>query len=146
MKKLFLSASVVVLFVVYALYQRYGNDDVQVVAPKTTVPPQQSGNTSSPSQSITYKDGSYTGSVTDAYYGNVQVKVTISGGKISDVQFLDYPHDRRTSEEINQQAMPYLKTETIQAQSAQVDVVSGATQTSEAFQQSLQSALNKAKS
>jgi uncharacterized protein with FMN-binding domain len=93
-----------------------------------------------------YKDGQYTGDSADAYYGFIQVKVTISGGKIADVVFLDYPQDRRTSIEINSQAMPYLKQEAIAAQSAQVDIVSGATDSSRAVVKSLQSALNKARS
>lgn len=91
-----------------------------------------------------YKDGTYVGNVSDAFYGYVQVQVTISGGKITDVQFLQYPNDRNTSVYINQQAMPYLKQEAIAAQSANVAGVSGATQTSRAFIESLQSALNKA--
>jgi len=93
-----------------------------------------------------YKDGEYTGNTADAFYGNIQVKAIIQGGKITDVQFLQYPNDRSTSIMINQQAMPYLKQEAIQAQSAQVDIVSGATDSSQAFQQSLQSALSQAKS
>lgn len=92
-----------------------------------------------------YRNGSYTGPVRDAYYGNVQVKAIISGGKIVDVQFLDYPQDRSTSIAINSQAMPYLTQEAIQAQSANVDIISGATDTSLAFQQSLASALSQAK-
>ncbi len=92
-----------------------------------------------------YADGQYNGSVADAYYGNVQVAVTVSGGKISNVQFLDYPHDRSTSREINSQAMPYLIQEALQAQNANVDVISGATFTSQAFVESLASALAKAK-
>ncbi len=92
-----------------------------------------------------YYDGKYTGISADAYYGNVQVQVTILNGKITDVIFLDYPQDRRNSIVINNEAMPYLKQETIQAQSANIDIVSGATATSEAFQQSLASALAKAK-
>lgn len=92
-----------------------------------------------------YKDGAYLGVVADAFYGNVQVKATISGGKITNVVFLDYPHDRQTSREINSQAMPILKQEAIQIQTANVDIVSGATQTSLAFVHSLQSALNQAK-
>src|SRR5581483_2062800 len=48
-----------------------------------------------------YADGSYTGSVADAYYGYIQVKAVISGGKITDVQFLQYPNDRSTSIMIN---------------------------------------------
>lgn len=92
-----------------------------------------------------YKDGQYTGNSIDAYYGYVQVKATISGGKITDVQFLDYPQDRNTSRMINSQAMPYLQQEAIQAQGSQVDIISGATATSGAFIQSLQSALDQAK-
>lgn len=75
----------------------------------------------------------------------VQVKATIQNGKIVAVDFLQYPNDRRTSQYINSQAMPILQSEAIQAQSANVDIVSGATDTSMAFQQSLASALAKAK-
>lgn len=92
-----------------------------------------------------YADGSYTGSVADAYYGSVQVKAVIRGGKIADVQFLQYPNDRSNSRYINDQAMPLLTQEAIQAQSAQVSGVSGATFTSDAFVQSLTSALALAK-
>ena len=92
----------------------------------------------------TYKDGTYTGSVADAYYGNVQTKATISGGKITNVTFLQYPHTHSTSVFINQQAMPYLQQEVIQTQSAHVNIVSGATYTSQAFIQSLSRALSQA--
>jgi len=68
----------------------------------------------------------------------------VQGGKLTDVQFLDYPHDRRTSQRINQQADPWLIQEAIQAQSANVDIISGATLTSQAFAQSLYTALNQA--
>jgi len=91
-----------------------------------------------------YRDGEYTGDVADAYFGQVQVKVVIQGGRITDVQFLNYPHDRRTSQRINQQAMPWLQQEAIQAQSASVDLISGATLTSQAFIESLQTALQGA--
>ncbi len=92
-----------------------------------------------------YADGSYTGSPADAYYGTVQVKAIISSGTIADVQFLQYPSDRSTSRYINSQAMPMLTQEAIQAQSANVNGVSGATATSGAFVQSLASALSLAK-
>ncbi len=107
------------------------------VPPTTTPVPQQAGQ---------YKDGSYTGTVADAFYGPLQVQVTITSGKISGVQFLQAPNDRSESIEINQQAEPTLTQEAIQAQSAQVDVVSGATQTSQAFVESMKSALSQAKS
>jgi uncharacterized protein with FMN-binding domain len=92
-----------------------------------------------------YKNGTYTGPTVNAFYGFVQVKVSIQNGKIANVQFVKYPNDRRTSVRINSVAMPYLQTEAIQAQSANVDVISGATLTSEAFMESLQSALDSAK-
>lgn len=92
-----------------------------------------------------YKDGTFTGSSVDAFYGNVQVQMVISGGKITDVQFLDYPQDRSNSVRINTQAMPLLKSEAISVQNAQVNIVSGATATSQAFIQSLGNALFQAK-
>jgi uncharacterized protein with FMN-binding domain len=91
-----------------------------------------------------YADGTYTGSAADAYYGTIQVRAVVLGGKIADVQFLQYPNDRRTSIDINSQAMPLLKNEAIKAQSAQVDIVSGATDSSQAFRESLSSALSQA--
>lgn len=99
----------------------------------------------SPTTGGQYKDGSYTGSVADAYYGLIQVQAIIQGGQINDVQFLSYPNDRQNSIRINTYAMPILKSEAIQAQNANVDIVSGATLSSQAFQQSLASALVKAK-
>ncbi len=92
-----------------------------------------------------YKNGTFTGAAADAFYGQVRVKVVIQSGKISAVQILEYPSDRRTSQRINSIAIPYLQSEAIQAQSANVDIISGATLTSEAFMLSLQSALNGAK-
>ncbi len=91
-----------------------------------------------------YRDGAYTGNIADAVYGPLQVKAIIQGGKLTDVQVLDYPHDRRTSQNINRQALPYLRYEAIQAQNAQIDIISGATLTSQAYAESLQAALNGA--
>jgi uncharacterized protein with FMN-binding domain len=97
------------------------------------------------SSGLSYKNGTYTGAVADAYYGNLQVQAVISGGKITDVIFLQYPSDNRTSQYVNSQADPMLKQEAIQVQSAQVDIVSGASASSQAFQQSLADALSQAK-
>ena len=91
-----------------------------------------------------YANGSYTGSAVDAYYGTVQVKAVVQNGQLADVTFLQYPSDRSTSRYINGQAMPMLAQEAIAAQSAQVNGISGATFTSQAFQQSLRSALMQA--
>ena len=92
-----------------------------------------------------YKDGSYVGDVVDAYYGNVQVKAIISGGKITDVQFLDYPQDRQNSVRINLYAMPKLISEAISIQDSNVNTVSGASFTSTAYRESLSSALSQAR-
>lgn len=141
MKKYALSGLVIIAFVVYALhYQAESNAAISNVVAQQPQPMM-----GTPMMKTTsYKDGSYTGSVADAFYGNVQVKAVISGGKITDVVFLDHPQDRRTSQMINDQAMPMLTQEAISAQSANVDIVSGATATSNAFKESLQSALTKA--
>jgi uncharacterized protein with FMN-binding domain len=120
-------------------------------APPTAIPATPASPAPSPMPAPTqaalglYSDGSYTGAEVDAFYGLVQVQATIQQGKITAVEFLEYPNDRRTSVRINRIAMPYLTTEAIQAQSAEVDIISGATLTSEAFAQSLQTALDTAR-
>jgi len=92
----------------------------------------------------TYKDGTYTGQDFQNQFGDTQVKVTISGGRITDVQALQLPYDRQRSAEISQYAAPQLHDEVLQAQSAQIDTLSGATYTSDAYAQSVQSALDQA--
>ncbi len=101
--------------------------------------------TATPLQTGQYKDGVYTGPQIDAYYGMVEVQATVQNGQIASVQFLEYPHDRRTSQRINSIAMPWLQQEAVQAQSANVALISGATLTSEAFVYSLDAALKSAK-
>jgi uncharacterized protein with FMN-binding domain len=94
----------------------------------------------------TYKDGIYTGSVADAVYGKLQVVATISGGMITDITWPIYPNSGGHTIQVSASALPELKQEAIAAQSANVSVVSGATQDSEAFQQSLAAALAQAQS
>ena len=67
-----------------------------------------------------------------------------SGGRITDVQALRLPFDRQRSNEISQFVEPILRSEALQAQSAQIDTVSGATYTSDAYDMSLQSAIDRA--
>jgi uncharacterized protein with FMN-binding domain len=145
MKKFLLSAFVVASFSVFAIIDRLSNltQNTALSSPINFGPNNLSSNPKT-AANTNYKDGTYTGISADAFYGNIQVKAIISGGKITDVQFLDYPQDRRNSIEINSQAMPLLKSEAIQIQNANVDIISGATATSQAFVQSLQSALNQA--
>lgn len=107
----------------------------QPVAVVQTQPAQQSGQ---------YKNGTYTGPSVDVFYGYVQVQAVIQNGQLADVRFLQYPSDRRTSQSINRQAMPILTQEAVQAQSASVNGVSGASATSQGFVQSLENALSQA--
>ncbi|MFC9326208.1 FMN-binding protein [Kitasatospora sp. NPDC057015] len=85
-----------------------------------------------------------TGNAADTRFGPVQVRVTLDGTRITKVEAVEYPtHDRR-DQEINGYAVPLLNQEAIDAQSADIDVVSGATFTSQGYATSLQSALDQA--
>ena len=90
-----------------------------------------------------YADGTYTGDTVRIRYGDVQVQAVIENGTLTEVAWLALPTDRE-SDQINRQATPILTQEAIEVQSAEVDVISGATMTSEAFMQSLDSALEQA--
>lgn len=92
-----------------------------------------------------YKNGTYTGSVENAIYGNLQVAVTISGGAITNVAYPVSPNAPGHTSEVSAFALPALAQEAIAVQSANVAIVSGATQDSQAFQQSLAAALAQAK-
>jgi uncharacterized protein with FMN-binding domain len=106
--------------------------------------PSDSGASPSPSAGSGFKDGTYTGQDVFTQFGDVQVKVTIAGGRITDVQPLQMPFEKPRSAEITQFAGPQLHDEVLQAQSAQIDTLSGATYTSEAYAQSVQAALDQA--
>lgn len=105
----------------------------------------QPSDTTAPSN-ISYKNGVYTGAVGSAsQYGDIQVKVTIAGGKITDIEYLQFPSGGGHTAEVTAFAKPALKQEAIAKQSANIDTVTGATQDTEGFIQSLQSALDQAK-
>jgi len=88
--------------------------------------------------------GTFTGAAADTRFGPVQVQITISNGKITNVTAPQYPTESFRDQQINAQAIPYLIQETLQAQSANIQGVGGASYTSEGFYQSLVSALSKA--
>ncbi len=87
-----------------------------------------------------------TGPVVATPYGDVQLKVTLTGGRISDITPLQLPNDRQRSAYISSVAGPILRDEALQAQSAQIDLLSGATYTSEGYAQSIQAVLDRARS
>ncbi|WP_306190174.1 FMN-binding protein [Streptomyces sp. MK5] len=85
-----------------------------------------------------------TGATTQTKYGPVQVRITLTGGKITGADAVQSPDETARSKDINSTALPKLDQETLQAQSADIDTVSGATYTSAGYKQSLQSALDRA--
>jgi len=122
---------------------------VTAEAPATTVPtappPSSSSPTTAPATTTTAPGGTRVidGPVASNDYGDVQVRVTLKGGQIVDVQALQLPHDRSRSVSISNAAGPILRREALQAQSARIDLVSGATYTSDSYAESLQGALDK---
>lgn len=106
----------------------------------TSAPASSSGSSSSASGS----GKTVTSDVISTRYGNVQLTVTISGGKITSVQALQLPTTDPKSSEISSYAEPLLRQSALSKQSANIDVVSGATYTSDGYKTALQSALDKA--
>ena len=91
----------------------------------------------------TAADATVAGPVVDTQFGPVQVQVDVSGGTITDVVALQLPSGGRSGR-ISNRVEPILREEALQAQSANIDTVSGATYTSDAYAQSLQAALDQA--
>jgi uncharacterized protein with FMN-binding domain len=86
----------------------------------------------------------FDGSTVQTRWGPVRVRITVDGGKVTDVTAVTYPTSNRRDQEINAYALPQLRTEALTAQSADIDSVSGATVTSEGYKESLQAALDAA--
>ncbi|RNM13655.1 FMN-binding protein [Nocardioides pocheonensis] len=103
-----------------------------------------SGSASGSSGSSSSKATSVTGDTAQTQWGPVQVEITVSGGRITAVDVPVYPSDNPRDQEINSYALPQLIQETLDQQSANIDMVSGATVTSDGYLQSLQSALDQA--
>jgi uncharacterized protein with FMN-binding domain len=76
--------------------------------------------------------------------GTVQVRITVAGGKITASEAVQHPQESRRDVEINDYALPILGKQAVQAQSASIDTVSGATVTSDGYLKSLQSAIDRA--
>ena len=85
-----------------------------------------------------------TGSVAQTRWGPVQVRISVGSGRITDVAVVQSPNGNSRDQRINSYALPTLVQETLSAQSANIDMVSGATVTSQGYVQSLQSALDQA--
>lgn len=157
MKKFTLATIIIGAFILFSLLANHTNtlallpksstDPGSSAAPSSGVPPVSGTSGTSDATAAPnalYKDGTYTGSVADAQWGDIQIQLVIQQGKIANITFLQYPNERNRSVEINNYADPQLVTEAIQAQSATVDIITGATDSSEAFMQSLADALSQA--
>ncbi|HEY3190290.1 MAG TPA: FMN-binding protein [Solirubrobacteraceae bacterium] len=109
-------------------------------APAPTVPAAVSSGSSTARVSGKQVDGD----VVATRYGDVQVRITVSGGKVVDVTPLALPQSDGRSVQISTTAAPLLRQEVLSAQSGNVDGVSGATYTSQGYEQSAASAIAKA--
>jgi hypothetical protein len=85
-----------------------------------------------------------TGNVAQTRWGPVQVRLTVSAGRIVAADAVQYPNGNGTDQQINSYALPVLAREVLAAQSARIDLVSGATVTSDGYVTSLQSAIDRA--
>ncbi|MER6139762.1 FMN-binding protein [Streptomyces sparsogenes] len=140
------TASTVAGVVLLLSLKPHVNAATAVAAPSPSAP---SSGASSPSPSTSHTTsarptGTYTGDTVNTRYGPVQLAVTLAQGKITAVKALQTPSGDGRSQQIASYAVPQLTSETLSAQSARIDAVSGATYTSEGYVQSLQSALDKA--
>jgi uncharacterized protein with FMN-binding domain len=123
------------------------SDSATSLTPGSSAAPATTAETTQPSELAVersgYADGVYLGSAEYTEWGDVQVQVTISDGAIIDVAAVQYPTSRKSSS-INNRAVPMLEAEAVTLQSADLDVVSGATYTSRTYADSLQAALDQA--
>ncbi len=109
---------------------------VTLAAPTTAVP------TAAPITAPTVQ--AFNGELVDTQYGPVQVQLQFTNGSISEVAVVAAPSGDGRSIRINAEALPMLRSEVLAAQSARIDTISGATYTSDAYRQSLQSAVDQA--
>ena len=111
-------------------------------------PPASSSSSSSTSSSTSKTSGSgattYAGDAVMTRWGLVQVQITVANGKITKSDVLQIPWDNPRDQQINSYAVPILNQEAVTAQSASIDMISGATVTSVGYTQSLQSAIDQA--
>lgn len=129
-------ASVATTTVAAAAGTSTGSSTTAAAAPTTTSSP-----TGTPGTTGTT---TVTGDAVQTRWGPVQVQLTIADGKVTAVTVLQQPSSNGRDVEINDAALPVLEQETMKAQSAQIDSVSGATYTSQGYVGSLQSALDQA--
>lgn len=117
--------------------------NTQSDAGTTTTAPSATASASS-SASSSSGDGTYTGDAVETRWGTVQVEITVENGRITSSDAVQFPSESRKDQQINAYAVPALNAEVVQAQSASIDAISGATVTSDGYIESLQSAIDAA--
>lgn len=120
-----------------------GTDPGSAATP-TPTPSADAGSGSSGSSGSSSSSGTFTGDAVQTRYGPVQVEITVKDGSITKSVVTQVPWNDHKDQEINSYAVPILNDEAVQAQSAGIDMVSGATFTSDGYIQSLQSAIDRA--
>jgi uncharacterized protein with FMN-binding domain len=152
MRKTFVIIFAVAILGGLSFYVNKSNANDQISSTSTTADSTSSNSSdlsasknSNSSATGAYKNGTYSGTTAETPYGAVQVAAVISGGKITDIEFLKMPSEEDRSRQITKMAIPLLKESTLNRQSARkLDMVTGATSTYYGYQESLQAALDKA--
>jgi uncharacterized protein with FMN-binding domain len=121
-----------------------GDSAPSATTPSGTATTPSSTPSASPSSASSTSTKTVTGDAVDTRWGPVQVQITVQNGTITAVNAVEYPQNNSRDEQINAYAIPQLNQEALSAKSASIDMVSGATYTSEGYLGSLQSALDKA--
>jgi len=132
------------LTVVTLLFGYHTSTSAQMSGGSSVLASPTRGGASTSGQSSGTTPATITGDSTGTRWGPVQVAITVSNGTITAVDVVDYPSGNGRDRQINSRALPILVRETLDAQSADIDMVSGATVTSEGYLGSLQSALDEA--
>lgn len=115
------------------------------MAGKTTAPAPQRTQPAAPGPTtMRMKDGQYLGRDVDSGFGPVQVRIKVTGGKLTSITTVKEPNGQSESARLSRETFPKLARQALAEQSAEVDTVSGATETCEAYRESLQSAMDAA--
>lgn len=145
---LFVMSTVAALVLLFSYRTSTGGSlpgtDAAAAVPGVVPNPATAEPSGSPSRSHRATSTTVNGTVAQTRWGPVQVQVTIVGKKITEVRALQRPTGNRRDDQINTDALPRLRQQVLQAQSARIDGVSGATVTSGGYRRSLQAALDAA--
>jgi len=145
-----LAGTVTALVMLFGYHTSTAGSGTTAAVPSAPLTTGNSGSGSSGSSSSSTSGASgggtqtYTGDTVQTQWGPVQVQIAVTGGEITDVTTLQHPSGNPRDEEINAYALPVLRESALSAQSADFDLVSGATVTSQGYVGSLQSALDQA--